>query len=573
MRMQNLLPNWILQFVQNPRTALSDIQAGLMMAVLVIPQSLGYAALAGLPPIMGLYAAITPVLVYSWIGASSVSAVGPVAITAIMTAAALSDYAAGSLQYVSLAIVLALMVGTILFIGGLMRLGWIIQFVSRGVSAGFISGAAVLIVIGQLKHIVGIPLHADSLIELALGIYNTTKPIHLPTTLLGVSAIVLLLVSRYAKKLVWGWLAGKQQDFANRLFVIVLVAVSIWLSHHWHLAAWQINLLQALPTGLPGASLPAISLATILTLLPSALLIALIAFISSSAMSAQQARLRDEPYDANKELYGLGLANIASGVFGGFTVAGGISRTSLNLSVGANSPLASIVCAIGILLILLFFGQYLEGLPYAILAAVIISSSIAMIDSKTLSTAWHQDKSDAICFIITFGTAIIFGLNSGLVVGLLASFAAMIYRTHRVHIAVVGRVGDSEHFRNICRHQATTFDGLLLLRIDESLYFGNAQSVHDELLKLAHDEKIRHIVLIMTAVNHVDLSAQEMLYNFNQECQKHHQKLHFAEVKGPVMDILKPSAVFATLSGQVFLSANQAVQSLIEPQNGHDGRA
>ena len=562
MRLQNLLPNWVLQFIDSPRTAIPEIYAGLMMAVLVIPQSLGYAALAGLPPIMGLYASIVPVMVYAYIGSSSVSAVGPVAITAIMTAGALSNYATGSLQYVSLAITLALMVGVILWLGSLIRLGWIMQFVSRGVAAGFISGSAVLIIISQFKNLLGININTDSLISLTTSIYQNTQPIHQLTLAIGLGALALLIISRYGERWVWGWLPVHLRSFGNRLFVIAIVIIAIYLSGYYQLGELGLRVLDAPPTGLMMPKLPIFGINTLIELLPSALLIALIAFISSSTISAHHARVRGEPYDASQEMMGLGFANIASGLFGGFVVAGGISRTSLNLSVGANSPLSSIICAVGILLILLFFGQYLAGLPYVILAAVIISSVISMIDTKTLRDAWRYDQAEALCFVLTFGTAIIFGLNVGLVVGLLASFAMMVYRTHQVHIAVVGRVGDSEHFRNIERHTATTYTGLLLLRIDESLYFGNAQTVHAQLTRLMADETIDDIVLIMTAVNHVDLSAQEMLYDFNQECIKAAKRLHFAEIKGPVMDVLRHSAVIEQLSGQVFLSVNQAVASL-----------
>ncbi|OOS24186.1 SulP family inorganic anion transporter [Moraxella pluranimalium] len=562
MTLQNLLPNWVLQFIDTPRTAIPEVYAGLMMAVLVIPQSLGYAALAGLPPIMGLYASIVPVLVYACIGSSSVSALGPVAITAIMTASALSGYATGSLQYIALAIGLAFMVGVILWLGSLLRLGWIMQFVSRGVAAGFISGSAVLIIISQFKNLLGININTDSLISLITSTFQNTQPIHTLTLLIGLGALILLLISRYGERWVWGWLPAPLMGFGNRLFVIVLVACSIYLGVHYQLGELGVSVLDTPPAGLASPKLPALGINTMIELLPSALLIALIAFISSSTVSAHHARLRAEPYDANKEMMGLGFANIASGLFGGFAVAGGISRTSLNLSVGANSPLSSIVCAVGILLIVLFFGQYLAGLPYAILAAVIISSVISMVDTKTLIGAWRQDRADALCFVLTFGASIVFGLNVGLVVGLLASFAMMVYRTHQVHIAVVGRVGDSEHFRNIERHTATTFAGLLLLRIDESLYFGNAQTVHAQLTRLMADASIADIVLIMTAVNHVDLSAQEMLYDFNQECISAGKRLHFAEIKGPVMDVLAHSDVIQQLSGQVFLSANQAVATL-----------
>lgn len=565
MRLQNLLPSWILQFIQQPRAIFPELTAGLMMAVLVIPQSLGYAALAGLPPIMGLYASITPVLVYAYLGSSSVSAIGPVAITAIMTASALSDYATGSMQYITLAIALAFLVGCILSLASVLKLGWIMQFVSRGVAAGFVSGAAVLIVISQIKHILGISMNSDSLSAAISSLYHSPPELHLPTAVVGIVSLALLITSRYGERILWySWLPSRFAKFANRLLVIVLVATSIYLAHRLGLADMGVRVLQTLPTGFPTANVPQFSARILLDLLPSALLISLIAFISSSAIASHHARLRGERYSANKELLGLGLANLTSGAFGGFAVSGGISRTSLNLSVGANSPLASVVCAIGILLILLFFGRYMEGLPYAVLAAVIITSALAMIDKKTFKQAWQHDKADAICFAISFAAAIIFGLNAGLIVGLLASFAAMIYRTHQVHIAVVGRVGDSEHFRNITRHEATTFDNLLLLRIDESLYFGNAQSVHQNLARLSDASDAREIVLIMTAVNHIDLSAQEMLHEFDKECTAAGKRLHFAEIKGPVMDALSDSSVLSALSGQVFLSANQAVCTLTQ---------
>lgn len=566
MKWQSFLPCWIMQFVRQPSGILPEITAGLMMAVLVIPQSLGYATLAGLPPIMGLYASITPVLVYSWLGASSVASVGPVAVTAIMTSAALANYATGSLQYITLAITLAFMVGVILCLASVLRLGWIMQFVSRGVAAGFVSGAAILIILSQIKYIFGISLNSDSLISATKGLYQHAQMPHLPTTMLGIGSLILLLISRYGERIVWGsWLSKKAAGFANRLFVIVLVAFSIWLAHRLHLGDYGIRLLETLPTGFPAAQMPNLSLNTILTLLPSALLISLIAFVSSSTIAGQHARLRNEHYEPNKDLMGLGLANVTSGFFGAFAVSGGISRTSLNLSVGANSPLSSVVCALGILAILLFFGKELEGLPYAVLSAVIITSVISMVDKKTFTDAWRHDKADAICFAVTFATAIIFGLNFGLVVGMLASFAAMIFRTHKVHIAVVGKVGDSEHYRNVKRHQVTTFDDITLIRIDESMYFGNSQTIHDRLSSLGITSTNQHIVLIMTAVNHIDLAALEMLTEFNKECIRHQKRLHFAEIKGPVMDCLADSTLLKTLSGEIFLSTNQAVCRLQNP--------
>lgn len=533
-----------------------------MMAVLVIPQSLGYAALAGLPPIMGLYASIVPTLVYAYLGASSVSAVGPVAVTAIMTAGALSDYATGSLQYITLSIILAMMVGVILALASILRLGWIMQFVSRGVSSGFVSAAAVLIIISQIKNLTGLPIVGGSLIDIAGNLSGSSFELKPYTALLGIGTLLILLANRYAKSL-WAWLSKSQADFAKRVVVIILTAASIILANQFDWHTLDIRLLEPLPTGFPELKIPAMSLGILLDLLPSALLIALIAFISSSAVSSNYARVHGESFDNNKELLGLGFANIASSISGSFAVTGGISRTSLNIGLGAKTPFASVVCAVGILLILLFFGKYLTGLPYAVLSAVIISSVISMVDTDTLKSAIKHDKADAICMAICFIVAIVFGLNVGLIVGLLVSFAFMIYRSHRVNVAIIGQIGDSGHFRDIARHKATTFDNLLMLRIDESLYFGNATSIHDTLRKRYHDHPNAHeVILIMTAVNHIDLTAQEMLIAFNQEISSHGKRLHLAEIKGGTMDILRDSDLLKQLSGEVFLSTKQAVDKL-----------
>lgn len=533
-----------------------------MMAVLVIPQSLGYAALAGLPPIMGLYASIVPTLVYAYLGASSVSAVGPVAVTAIMTAGALSDYATGSLQYITLSIILAMMVGVILALASILRLGWIMQFVSRGVSSGFVSAAAVLIIISQIKNLTGLPIVGGSLIDIAGNLSGSSFELKPYTALLGIGTLLILLANRYAKSL-WAWLSKSQADFAKRVVVIILTAASIILANQFDWHTLGIRLLEPLPTGFPELKIPAMSLGILLDLLPSALLIALIAFISSSAVSSNYARVHGESFDNNKELLGLGFANIASSISGSFAVTGGISRTSLNIGLGAKTPFASVVCAVGILLILVFFGKYLTGLPYAVLSAVIISSVISMVDTDTLKSAIKHDKADAICMAICFIVAIVFGLNVGLIVGLLVSFAFMIYRSHRVNVAIIGQIGDSGHFRDIARHKATTFDNLLMLRIDESLYFGNATSIHDTLRKRYHDHPNAHeVILIMTAVNHIDLTAQEMLIAFNQEISSHGKRLHLAEIKGGTMDILRDSDLLKQLSGEVFLSTKQAVDKL-----------
>lgn len=562
-----LIPTWLHVFLREPKRALPEISTGLMMAILVIPQSLGYAVLAGLPPIMGLYSAIVPTLVYAYVGSSAVNAVGPVAITAIMTAGALSSYALGSLQYQAMAVTLALMVGVILAVAHLLRLGWIVQFVSRGVASGFISGAAVLIILGQLRHLLGVPMIGGSLMEMMTNLIGYDRIFHLPTALLGLTVFILLLVNRYRPTLIHGvlyrLLPSHLHAHVSRFFIVVMVAFSILIARHYEFGDLGITLLSPLPTNLTLPTLPIIHLDAIIALLPSALLIALIAFISSASVAGSLARIRHEPFAANQELKGLSLANIASSLFGGFAVSGGISRTSLNVALGANSPLSSIVCGVGVLIITLYLGGLIAGLPYAVLSAIIITSAIAMIDVTSFKQAYTQDKNEALTLAITFLACVTLGLNIGLITGLLMSFVLLVYRSHRVHIAVVGQVADSEHFRNIHRHDVRTFDDIVLIRIDESLYFGNVTTVRTTLDELCHQyAHAHHIVLIMTAVNHIDLSAQEMLTNFNEFLINEAKQLHFAEIKGPVMDVLKTTPVITHLSGQVFLSTSMAVKRL-----------
>lgn len=562
-----LMPTWLVPLLAEPKRILPELGTGVMMAVLVIPQSLGYALLAGLPPIMGLYSAIVPTLVYAYVGSSSVNAVGPVAITAIMTAGALSSYALGSLQYQQMAITLALMVGVLLMLAHLIRLGWIMQFVSRGVTSGFISGASVLIILGQLKHLIGMPLSGSGLIEMMTKMVGQGRLFHLPTAVLGLGALGLLLINRYRPTLMHGvlyrLLPKSSHAHITRFFIVILVGLSIIIARHYGFANLGIATLISLPTHLPLPALPVVDLDIIITLLPSALLIALIAFISSASVAGNLARIRQESFTPNYELKGLGLANIASSFFGGFAVSGGISRTSLNVALGANTPLSSMVCAIGVLIIALFLGQFITGLPYAILSAIIITSAIAMIDVTSFKIAYTQDKNEALTLAMTFVACVGFGLNIGLITGLLVSFALIIYRSHRVHMAVVGQVGDSEHFRNIHRHDVQTFDNMILIRIDESLYFGNVATVRTALDDICREyPTARHIVIIMTAVNHVDLSAQEMLADFNRTLIMDDKQLHFTEIKGPVMDALMHTPVITTLSGQVFLSTGMAVNTL-----------
>lgn len=559
-----LIPAWLRQY-QLPALP-ADLVAGIVVGVLVIPQSLGYAVLAGLPPVYGLYAAIVPVLVYAWLGSSNVQAVGPVAITAIMTASGLLPYAEqGSEQYALMASLLALMVGALLWIAGRLKLGWIMQFISRGVSAGFVSGAAVLIFVSQLKYLTDIPIAGNSLIGYLSTIQRYASQLHPLTLAIGVTAFVLLAANRYASEWIWqSWLSSSYAKWAERLFPLILLGVAIVLSMALHWSAHGVATIGRIPQGLPSFTLPHISdLQEALKLLPTAGLMALIVFVSSSSVASTYARLRGESFDANRELTGLGLANLSGGLFQSFAVAGGFSRTAINADSGAKTPLASFVTVLVMIAALIAFSSALAPLPYALLGATIMASIIGLIDIATLKSAWQRDRLDGASFLAAFVGVLIFGLNTGLVIGLMVSFASLIWQSSKPHVAIVGQLGGTGHFRNINRHDVVTFDNLLMLRIDESLFFGNSESVHRRILNAMQQyPNANEIILIMAAVNHIDLTAQEMLCTLNHELALQNKRLHFSFIKGPVMDIIGHTSLISELSGQVYLSTLDAVDAL-----------
>ena len=559
-----LIPAWLRQYQLSALP--TDVIAGLVVGVLVIPQSLGYAVLAGLPPVYGLYAAIVPVLVYAWIGSSNVQAVGPVAITAIMTASSLHPYAnEGTQQYILMASLLSLMVGTMLWLAGRLKLGWIMQFISRGVSAGFISGAAVLIFVSQLKYLTGIPIAGNGLIGYLSSMQMYARQLHPLTLVIGVIAFTLLFANRYASKWVWrSWLSASYAKWAERLFPLILLALAIVLSMSLHWTTHGVATIGTIPQGLPTFTLPYVpDFHEALNLLPSAGLMALIIFVSSSSVASNYARLRGETFDANRELTGLGLANMAGGFFQSFTVAGGFSRTAMNADSGAKTPVASLVTILIMIAALIAFGNLLAPLPYALLGATIMASIIGLIDMATLKSAWQRDRLDAASFLAAFIGVLIFGLNTGLVIGLMVSFASLIWQSSKPHVAVVGQLAGTGHFRNINRHDVVTFSNLLMLRIDESLFFGNSESVHRRVIQATRQYPEAHeIILIMSAVNHIDLTGQEMLISLNQELLNQKKHLSFSFIKGPVMDIIENTPVITHLSGQVYLSTMDAVNAL-----------
>lgn len=559
--MKALIPAWINQVRQ---TWHDDLLAGVVVGIVVIPQSLGYALLAGLPPVYGLYAAILPVLLYAYIGASQTQAVGPVAITSIMTAQALLPFAdSQSIHYIELAACLALLVSVVLLAAAWLKLGWIMQFISRGVMAGFITGAALLIMAGQCKYILGVKVQGDTVWQLLSGFWQQQQSINQQSLSLGLVAVILLVLNRgYSQKLLNKF--GMSVYFANivtKLMPIVVIAGASLLVWHQQLG---LAIVGDIPAGLPQFILPALPLAEEWrALMSAALLIALVAFISSASVAKSVALQRQEHFDANKELLGLGCANFGAAFFQGLPITGGFSRTAVNLEAGAKTPLAGVCSALVMALVLLLLSSWFYYLPLAVLGAGVIVAVSLLLDLKTFKIAWRHDKSEAYAYLATLLGVLLAGLQLGLLFGLFVSLAALIWRSHQPHVAVVGQVGHSEHFRNVQRHQVTTWPNLLLLRIDENLFFGNSESIANRIwLEVNQQPKLTDVVLIFSAVNHIDLSSQLMLENLQQQLARRDIRIHFAEIKGFVMDTLVNTPLLAHWQGQIFETTEQAANTL-----------
>jgi len=560
-----LLPAWLTRY---PREKLgADITAGLIVAILVIPQSLAYALLAGLPPQLGLYVSILPVIAYAWLGSSMVQAVGPVAVTAIMTYAVLSPLASpGSPEYIALAAALALLSGAMLLACGLLRFGFLSQLLSRPVVSGFISGSAVLIVISQLKYLLGVTPHGASSGEVMLDVLSRLPQSHLPTLAIGLTALLVLAVVRsdLAGWLVKAGLASQRAAFVVRVMPLVVVLIGTLAVIELDLdRAHGVVVVGSVAAGLPAFNFFLPGFDALRSLIVPAFLMMLIGMVQSITMAQALAIKRRERIDANAELVGLGAANVVAAFSGGMPVGGGLSRSAINVAAGAQTPLASIVAALVMIGVVAGAANWFERLPLAVLSASITMAATAMIDLRALRQAWAYDRADAMALLGTAGGVLLFGLETGIGLGVVLSMATLLYRVSTPHIAVVGRIPGSEHFRNVERYATETLPGVLFIRIDERLFFGNLGAVESRLnQELERVPGAHDLVLVMSAVNLMDATAVEVFAELNHDLADQGIRLHLAEVKGPVQDRLLHSALWSALSGEVFLSANAAFEKL-----------
>jgi SulP family sulfate permease len=547
------------------RAALTnDVIAAIIVTIMLIPQSLAYALLAGLPPEAGLYASIVPIMLYAVFGTSRALAVGPVAVVSLMTAAALSNIAAqGTMGYAVAALSLAGLSGIILVAMGVFRLGFVANFLSHPVIAGFITASGILIAASQIKHILGVSADGHSLVELIVDLLRHVPQTNPITLAIGLGATAFLFWVRKGLKPLLHRLGlrGTLADVLVKLGPVVVVFATTYLAWAFDLAERGVKIVGAVPQSLPPFTMPSVSPDLIMQLLVPAFLISLIGFVESVSVAQTLAAKKRQRIDPDQELIGLGAANIGAALTGGFPVTGGFSRSVVNFDAGAETPAAGAFTAIGLAIAALVLTPLIYFLPTATLAATIIVAVLSLVDFSILKRSWQFSKADFAAVLATIIITLLAGVEAGVSAGVGLSILLHLYKTSKPHVAEVGRVPGTEHFRNILRHEVITDPHVVTLRLDESLYFANARYLEDKIYdRVARDKAVRHVILLCSAMNDIDLSALESLEMINARLHEMDVRLHLSEVKGPVMDRLMKAHFLSELSGKVFLSQFEAAQ-------------
>ena len=560
-----LLPAWLAGYGSTEFR--HDLIAGLVVVVMLVPQSLAYALLAGLPAQAGLYASILPICAYALFGSSRTLAVGPVAVVSLMTASALTPLAtAGSAEYATLALYLAGLSGIVLFVLGLLRLGVVANLLSHSVIAGFASGSSLLIIIGQIKALGGIPSKGHTAFEQFLSLLQNVHHVNPVSFALGLSSLVLLILARrYVAPLLRHFgVSATVADIGTRLAPVLVVVLGTVLTQVLALHALHgVAVVGEIPHGLPALQWSMPDLPLLQALILPAAAIALVGFVESVSVAQSLAMKRQERIDANRELLGLGAANFAAAVAGGMPLTGGFSRTVVNHAAGAQSPLAGVVAASLMLLVVSTISGAFQNLPICVLAATIIVPIASLVDIGGLRRTWHYSRADGLAFALTALGVLAAGVEMGIGLGIVLSLTGILWQASRPHIAIIGRVPGTEQFRNVKRVEVETLPHVLAMRVDESLFFGNVPAVETELQRaLLAQPTTTDVLLVMSSVSAIDMTALERLVELNHTLAARGMRLHLADLKGPVRDRLRRSTLLETLSGREFRFAHEAFDAL-----------
>jgi SulP family sulfate permease len=543
-----------------------DLSAALVVTIMLIPQGMAYAMLAGLPPQAGLYGAMLPLVIYAVFGSSRTLAVGPVAVVALMTAAAAGGVAAqGTEAFHLAALALAALSGAMLLALGLLRLGFLANFLSHPVISGFITAAGLLIAGSQIRHLTGAPISGETLPALMASAAAGLGLVHWPTVMLSAAVLGFLFWARggLAPALRRVGVPSRIAGLAARGALLAAVAASTAAVWGFGLEAAGVAVVGAIPRGLPALSVPPLDRDLLMMLMVPAAMIAVVGYVESISIAQTLAARRRQGIDPNRELVALGAANLGAAVTSAMPVTGGLSRSIVNFDAGARTPAAGAFTAAGIGVALLVFTPLLYFLPRATLAAIIIVAVASLLDFRTLPRIWAYSRADGAAMAATIAVTLLVGVEQGLLAGVLLSLVLHLWRTSRPHVAVVGQVPGTEHFRNVKRHAVVTAPDVVSIRIDESLYFPNARFLEDTVNDaVAANPALRHVVMMFSAVNEVDASALESLEAINARLRDAGVTLHLSEVKGPVMDRLRRSHFLDDLTGAVFLTQFDAMDRL-----------
>lgn len=540
---------WLPEY--NPANLRGDLSAGLTVGVMLIPQGMAYALIAGLPPIYGLYASLVPLVAYALLGTSRQLAVGPVAMVSLLVAAGITPLAEpGSADYISLAILLALMVGALQLVLGLARFGFLVNFLSHPVLAGFTSAAALIIGASQLKNLLGIPIERSNYVhQIVASAVQQAGDIHVATLLIGLGSIAVLILLRRWKP-----------TFPGPLVAVVLTTVLVWVTSA-HEAG--VSIVASVPGGLPTPGLPTINLTDLSQLAPTAIVIGLVGFMESIAVAKAFASRHRYRVDANQELVALGVANLAGAFFRSFPTTGGFSRTAVNSQAGAKSTLASVFSAVVILLTLLFLTPLFYYMPTAVLAAIIMVAVAGLVDMKEARFLWRVDRRDFALMLLTFAATLLLGIEEGIVVGVVASLILVIYQSTVPHSAKLGRLPGTNTYRNIERYPAAEqIEGVPILRVDASMYFANTEFVRDMLEEAARGS--RAVILDMYPVNKIDSTAAHALSEVFGLMADRGTRLLISGAKGPVRDVLRRAGVTDRIGEHNFFDQIHAAASAAE---------
>ncbi len=547
--MKNFIPalSWVPTY--DRMNLRSDTAAGVTVGAMLVPQAMAYALLAGLPPEVGLYAATIPVLMYAVFGTSRQLAVGPVAIVSLLTATALAPLAEeGTGAYLQAAALLALMVGIIHVILGVGRLGFLVNFLSHSVLVGFTAAAAIIIGFSQAKHLLGISVpRQESFYETVLEVAKTLGETNGATLVLGLCALAVLFGLK---------------KFASRVpAALVVVIGSILAVELFNLEDRGVRVVGEIPDSLPTLAVPGQG-SLIGSLLPTALVITMVGFMESIAVAKVYARRNRYEVDANQELIGLGVANMASGLFGGYPVTGGFSRTAVNATAGARTGLASVITAAIVLVSIAFLTPLFSSLPNAALGAIIVMAIVGLVDIKEMRHIAKVKKNDLIGLIVAFVATLVLGIERGIAVAVVASMLVVFARMSLPHSAVLGLVAQTTNYRNVERFPEAVIDeGIRVIRIDAAISFANANRVKAILTEHANSLRTSPRALILDAggVNDIDVTGVEMLGAVLEEFSERGVQLHLSDVKGPVRDVLKRSGIWDTQSDRIHASCHEAV--------------